>query len=160
VGHTRTRTLVGCGSGGGYRYRYVPVEPRPDLDVKHLEHLLRRAPLDEPAMGLQAADHLGASPRRPQVHLLPLDRVVLPRTGVYGEQVLDLGHQDLRRGVEPPSDRVVERVFEPLLLAVDGREEVSLVEMVRLRVWVWVWVWVWIWALAQADQARTISRSK
>jgi hypothetical protein len=114
------------------RRQYVPMEPCPNLDVKDFEHFSRSTPFDESAVSFKTPNDFFASLSGPKIHLLAFDWVVLSRSRVGVEEVLNLRHQDLSGCIQSLGDRVVERVFKSFLLAVHRRKKIGLVEVVRL----------------------------
>jgi len=110
------------------------VKPCPDLDIEDLEHLSRRAPLDESTVDVKASDNLFTPFSWTKIHFLTLNWVVLPRSRVDVEEMLDLRHQDLCGCIQSLGNRFIERIFESFLLTIHGREKIGLVKVVRLGV--------------------------
>jgi hypothetical protein len=105
------------------------VQADPDFLIEHFENLLVGAAPEHIAMLFQRLDRLDASPRRRQVEIIvPVwGKVAQPLPS--RDQVFDRDHEDVDGGVEPLRDGVVERRFKLFLLAHDGVEKISSIDV-------------------------------
>lgn len=114
-------------------FQNIPVKTCPDLDIKHFKHLSCCTALDESTVDFKASNNLFTSFCWSKIHFLTLNRIILPRSGVDVEQVLDLGHQNFSSCIQPFGNRIVKRIFESFLLTVHGREKIGLVKVMGLE---------------------------
>lgn len=101
----------------------------PDFLIEHFEDLLVGAAPEHITVLFQRLDRLDASPRRRQIEIVVPVRGKVAQPLPSRDQVFDRDHEDVDGGVEPLRDGVVERRFKLFLLAHDGVEKISSIDV-------------------------------